>query len=470
MKLFETLGVVDALVLIGCLVLLVGISLYYERKNKTSGDVTTEAKSFSIPLIVGATIATYMGAASGMGSMGLYMSNGFAGLTPTLAWSVGWIFLCLMARPLRASGANTLPEFIAKKYSPSTQKISSAIAIIYTMSTVAGQFIACGTVFYVLGLGTIQQGIIILGTVIIILTLFGGLRGVAITNTIQSVFIVAVCVVVIPVIVIAKAGGVGEMVSYYEAVDPAKLNFLTGMTPGLLIGYILSNMLCCGAEPSYAAKFLSAKDVKTGVKGSYASLIVCTVLPISMMLGAMCLPMIMPEVTDGTMFYPVTINTYLPPVVKGFAMFSFLSLFLTTGNSFLQLLSVLITNDYVKPMMPDADSHKIGRINRIIIVAIGVIAILVGLWGDGIYQVMILGAGCYGAAVFFPLALGCFTKRRYEVKFINVAMVVGCAVTLVWDRTLSGTTGIAGVIAGAVCCLIICLAGSRPAAKEAKAA
>lgn len=467
MNIFKTLGVVDGLVLIGCLIALVAISLIYEKKNKNSGDVTKAAKDFSIPLIVGATVATFMGASSGMGTMGLYVANGFAGLMPTLAWCLGWLFLCFMARPLRASGANTLPEFIAIKYSPSTQKISSAIAIIYTMSTVAGQFIACGTVFYVLGLGSIQQGIIILGAIIIILTLFGGLRGVAITNTIQSVFIVSICVFIIPVIVIVKAGGIGEMVSYYQEIDPSKLNFFKGMTPAILIGYVLSNLLCCGAEPSYAAKFLQAKDTATGVKGAYASLIVCVILPVFMMLGAMCLPMIMPGFTDGTMFFPVTINAFLPTIVKGFAMFAFLSLFLTTGNSFLQLLSVLITNDYVKPMMPNADSAKIGKINRAIIVVIGVIAILVGLWGEGIYQVMILGAGVYGAAVFFPLVFGCFTKRKYVVKNINIAMITGCVLTLVWDQLLAGKTGVAGVIVGALGCLVICLIGSKPGDKAA---
>lgn len=470
MNIFRTLGVVDGLVLIICLISLVAVSLIFERKNKNSGDVTTAAKDFSIPLIVGATVATFMGASSGMGSMGLFMANGFSGMTPTIAWIIGWMFLCLMARPLRSSGANTLPQFIAMKYSKSTQKISSAVAMIYTMSTVAGQFIACGTVYSMLGLGSIQQGIVVLGTIIIILTLFGGLKGVAVTNTIQSVFIVAVCVVVIPAIVIYKAGGVGEMVSYYQSVDATKLNFFKGMTPAILIGYVLSNMLCCGAEPSYAAKFLQAKDTQTGVKGACASLLVCLLLPISMMLGAMCLPMIMPEITDGTTFYPVTINAFLPPVIKGFAMFAFLSLFLTTGNSFLQLLSVLITNDYVKPMLPNADSQKIGRINRSLIVVIGIIAILVGLWGEGIYQVMVLGAGCYGAAVFFPLALGCFTKRKYVVKNINIAMVVGCAMTLIWDQLFSGATGIAGVIMGAACCLIICLIGSKSGEPDTVAA
>lgn len=468
MNIFKTLGVVDGLVLIGCLAGLVVISLLYEKKNKNTGDVTKEEKNFSIPLIVGATVATFMGASSGMGTMGLFVANGFAGLTPTLAWCLGWLFLCFMAKPLRASGANTLPEFIAIKYSKSTQKISSAIAIIYTMSTVAGQFIACGTVFYVLGLGSIQQGIVVLGTVIIILTLFGGLRGVAITNTIQSVFIVSICVFIIPAIVVAKAGGIGEMVSFYQETDGTKLNFFTGMTPALLIGYVLSNLLCCGAEPSYAAKFLQAKDTATGVKGAYASLIVCVILPVFMMLGAMCLPMIMPEFTDGTMFYPVTINAYLPMVVKGFAMFAFLSLFLTTGNSFLQLLSLLITNDYVKPMMPNADSKKIGKINRVIIIVIGIIAILVGLWGEGIYQVMILGAGVYGAAVFFPLVFGCFSKRKFVVRNINIAMIAGCVLTLAWDRLLAETTGVAGVIAGALGCLAICLLGSKTGAKAAE--
>lgn len=466
MKMFETLGALDATVLILFLVALVAISVIFNKKVKTAGDVTGSNKNFSIPLIVGATIATCMGAYSGMGALGPYLANGFAGLTVSWAWNVGWIALCIMAKPLRASGANTLPEFIAIKYSPSTQKVSSVVALVYTMAQIAGQFIACGTVFALLGLGTMKQGIIIMGLIIVALTMFGGLKGVAITNTIQSVFIVAICVFIIPVLVLAKAGGVGNMIDYWQAVDSTKLNFFSGMTPSMLIAAVVSQMLCSGAEPSYAAKFLSAKDVKTGVKGSVISMITCTLIPLPICLAVMSAPLVMPSLTDGTHFFPVMINAYMPPVIKGLALFAFLSLFLTTGNSFLQLASVLITNDFIKPAMPDADDKKVLRINTLLIVVLGVFSLLVALWGDSIYQVMILGSGCYGAAIFCPLALGCFTKRKYNPRNINIAMITGCAVTILWDQLLSDATGIAGVIMGAVCCLIICLIGSKSGQKK----
>ena len=469
MSIFETLGVLDSIVLIICLLALVAISLIFNRKVKSAGDVTGSNKNFSIPLIIGATVATCMGAYSGMGALGPYLANGLAGLTVSLAWNVGWIALCFMAKPLRASGANTLPEFISLKFSPKTQKISSAVALVYTMAQIAGQFIACGTVFSILGLGTVHQGIMILGVIIILLTLFGGLKGVAITNTIQSIFIVAICVFIIPFVVMGKAGGLGNMVDYWQSVDSTKLNFFTGMTPALLIGAIFSQMLCSGAEPSYAAKFLSATDVKTGVKGAVTSLITCTLIPIPICLAVMCTPLVMPSLTDGTRFFPMMINAYMPPVIKGLALFAFLSLFLTTGNSFLQLASVLITNDFIKPSMPDASDRKILTINSIIIVILGVFSVLVALWGDSIYQVMILGSGCYGAAIFFPLFLGCFVKRKYITRNINIAMIAGCVITIVWDQLLSGPTGIAGVIMGAVCCLVICLVGSKPVQETAPA-
>ncbi len=469
MKIFETLGYLDGIVMIGCLLGLVVISLIFDKKMTSSDDVTGSAKNFSIPLIVGATVATYMGASAGVGNMQLFLASGFSGLTPRYAWFVGWIVLCVMAGRLRASGANTLPEFISVKYGRSTQKVSSAAALIYTMSSIAGQFMACGTVFYMLGLGSVKTGIIVLGIVIIVLALFGGLKGLAITNTIQSAFIIAICVIIIPAIAIIKAGGIGGMTEYWQATDPTHLNFVAGLSPTVFIGYCVSYLLCCGAEPSYAGKFLAAKDTKTGVKGAVASMITCAILPIPMCIAAMCLPKVLPGVTDGSLFFPEMINNFMPPVVKGFAMFAFLSLFLTTGDSFLQLVSVLITNDYVKPLMPDADDKKIVRIHRTTTVLVGILAIIVGLVGGTIVDVMALGAGCYGAAVFFPLVLACYSKRHYVSRNINIAMIVGCVVTLVWNPLLSEVTGIAGVIVGAVCCMIICFIGSTSGEPDAKA-
>lgn len=125
MAFFETLGIVDGIIVLLTLAGLVFISLRFGGKAKSSDEYNNAGKSLNIWVVVGSTIATFMGAYSGLGSPQLILSVGLSGLTVALMWNVGWAFQCLMARPLRASGVSTLPEFIAIKYGRSTRMISS---------------------------------------------------------------------------------------------------------------------------------------------------------------------------------------------------------------------------------------------------------------------------------------------------------------------------------------------------------
>lgn len=312
----------------------------------------------------------------------------------------------------------------------------------------------------ILGICTFEQGIIFGGLIITVLTLFGGLEGVAITNTIQSVFIVIVCVIAVPLLSFAKVGGVDTVLDNIRQVSPERLSLLAGIGPMTLIGYVLSNALASGAEPAYAQRILAAKDVKTGVMGSITSNVVGVLLTIPISLGVLCLPYILPNETDGSHYIPVMILNFFPPVVKGFAVFAFISLFLTTGAAFLLLTSSVVTNDLIRPFRPNLEDRKLLRMSRMLVVVVGLASIVIAVAGDSIYSVMLLGSACYGAAVFFPLLIGCFAKKRVcDSRFVNAGMLCGCFVTLVWNWLLTDVTGVAGVVVGGFCCLALCLLG-----------
>ncbi|MBS6953556.1 MAG: sodium:solute symporter family protein [Enterocloster asparagiformis] len=464
MGFIEQLGVLDSVVVVIMMAGLIFVSIFFTKNNKSAEEYNNAGKSLTIWLVVGSTIATFMGSYSGLGAPQLILAAGLSGLTAGLMFHVGWIALCFMAKPLRASGVNTLSEFLAVKYGgQSTRTVGAIVTVVFVFSSIAGQFIACGTMAQVLGISTLRDGIIYGGLMIILLSMFGGLKGVAITNTIQSVFIAIVCVIAIPVMSFVKAGGFMTVMNDIKTTSPQTLNFFAGMAPMTLIGYVLSNLLSAGSSPSYTQRILVAKDVKTGVRGSIISnlLGVCFTIPIA--LGVLCVPYILPNVTDGSHYMPQMILTFFPPVLKGIAVFSFASLFLTTGDANLMLASSVVANDLIKVAKPDIDDRKLYHISRISVVVIGLISIAVAVNSGTIYEIMMLGSAVYGAAIFIPLFLGCFfsKNRTYNYKFVNAGMLCGCFVTLIWNWLLVGVTGIAGVIVGALACLFLCLAGSK---------
>jgi Na+/proline symporter len=176
-------------------------------------------------------------------------------------------------------------------------------------------------------------------------------------------------------------------------------------------------------------------------------------------LPALAIPFIFPTMTNGDQFTPAFVAAYFPPVIKGVLIASLLGLLLTTGDTFLLLLSSTVTNDIIPLFRKDIDDKKMLNINRIIVVVSAAVIVLMGMYWKSIFALFRLGGSAYGAGVFFPVLLGCFWKKAKTLP-INIGMFTGCLVSFSWDFLLQNSTGINGVIPGAALCLLICLVGS----------
>ena len=124
-----------------------------------------------------------------------------------------------MAGRLYDTGAISLPDYIQKRYNPLARKIASYSVLCMGISSLAAQFRSVGSMSQALGLCDANTGIIIGAIVILLFTVFSGLWGVAITDTIQSIMILAVVGFVIPIAATVVAGGPKEAIA---AIDPRK--------------------------------------------------------------------------------------------------------------------------------------------------------------------------------------------------------------------------------------------------------
>lgn len=318
-----------------------------------------------------------------------------------------------------------------------------------------------------MGLGICDKttGTIAGAVVIVLFTVFSGLWGVAITDTIQSVLLVVGVGIIIPAMAFANAGGIAHVMAN---TDPSRLDPFIGISPIVMVGWFLSKTLSCGAHPAYAQRIFAAKNTGTAVTGTIVSDIICVIVFVVAALPAFCIPFLFPDMANGDMLVPMVVANFFPPVAKGIMISALLGLLLTSGDTWLLLISSTITEDILPAIKPDIDSQKMLKYNRIIVVLSTVVVILLAWYWNSVYQLFKVGGSAYGAGVFFPLILGCFWKRA-KTKAINLAMFVGATVSIVWDYTLKKPTDIDGVIPGAILCLGICLIGSLMAEEKSDA-
>ena len=428
-----------------------------KRMVKSSKDFATAGQGMGFLTVVGSTVATCMGASIIFGNFQLMYSSGLRGFLIGYFWHIGWIFLVLMSGRLRKSGATSIPQFLEMRYSPFVRKVASYAVLCMGIASTAAQFRAAGSMSEALGLCTATTGIIIGGIVILLFTVFSGMWGVSITSTIQSVLIVITVGIVIPITAISIMGGPAQAVA---AADRSMLSFgESDMTISIFIGYALSNLFACGAHPAYASKSLAAKDTKTAVSGQLCALIICGIIQAVALIPVLFGRAMFPNLTDSSQFIPTFIATYFPVGLKGLCISIVLSLLITTGDTFLLLISTTLTEDIIRPVYPNMDDRKMMMLQRFFCVAACGLIIAMSLYIPSIAELFKIGGSAFGCSVFFPALLGCFWKK-INTKAVQFAMPFCCVLSIFWDLFLIKLTGQSGSVIAGTASFVICVFGS----------
>jgi len=310
-----------------------------------------------------------------------------------------------------------------------------------------------------MGLCDWKVGTLIGAVIVILLTLPSGLYGVVLTDTIQAIIILVTFGVVFPILVFRAGGGVDAVIA---SQTPERLSLFKGIAPITMVGWAISYSLSTGAEPNFAQRIFAARSTKDAVIGSVAAWAVSLVVAgIITALPALAMTNIFPDITRGSTFTVRFILTYFPVVLKGLILSVLLGLALTSGDSYLLLLGSTFVDDIVRPNKKDLSDKKALLITRVACAVFAIFLCLMALYVNKIYALFKIGAGAYGAGVFFPLILGCFWKKA-KAKAAAAAMLAGSLFSFCFDMFLKVPLklDIDGVVIGAVLNLIIIVGGS----------
>lgn len=459
MNMFDNMSAIDFLMVFLYVVFFAWMSFYACKKVKNSRDFSMAGQGLSWIMVAGSTIATTMGGNMVIGKYDLIMESGLSGLTASLFWWVGWIFLLVMAKPFRDSGATSIPNFLEKRFNSGTRKIASYCVLISVISSCAATFLAIGTVFESLGLCDKVTGTLAGVVIVILFTLPSGLWGVALTDTVQAVIILITFGLIFPVMVFRIAGGWNAVIASQTA---ERLNPFSGIAPVTMLGWAVSYALATGAEPNFAQRIFSARTTRDAIKGQVAAWAMSlAVAGIISALPALAIKNIFPEMTAGSQFTVRFIVTYFPVVLKGLILSVLLGLMLTSGDSYLLLLASTFTDDIVRPRVRGLSEKNAFLIMRAVCVISSGLLCAMALYVNKIYLLFKIGASAYGAGVFFPLLLGCFWKKC-SAKAAGAAMLAGCLFSFCFDMFLKVPLGLDmdGVIIGSALNVTILVAGS----------
>ena len=408
---------------------------------KTRGEVDTKdgyflaGRGLTGVFIAGSMLLTNLSAEQLIGLNG--SAYGFN--LSSMAWEVTAAFatiaMALIFLPRYLAGAfTTLPEFLASRFDDGVRRMSVLLFMVgYGLVTIPSVLysgsIAVLLLFDVPALlnVTYSQGLVItiiaIGTIGSIYAIFGGLKAVAVSDTLNGVglLIIGILVPTLGLMVLGD-GSFLNGVSVLTSEHTHKLNAIgsaTDPTPfgTIFTGMIFANLFYWCTNQYVIQRTLGAENLAEGQKGVLFSGFFKIMVPFMMMIpGIIAFHLYGEGLGSIDQAYPRLIRDVLPAYLSGFFLAVLLGAVFSSFNSLLNSAATLFTLDVYQPMkkggMSDSEMVRVAKFASIVIALFSfIVAPLLQYAPEGLWQIIRIFTGFYNIPVVVIVIIGLFTKR-----------------------------------------------------------
>ena len=460
------------LVVVGLyMALMLAIGIIFSKKATNAEGYYLSGRSLPTVVLVFTFAATWIGASSTLGKSGLAYSNGISAISPTIGSFIAFFIFTAFAGRICKIGAehdiSSIPDLFHKRFGKAT--LIAALVIAWTMICTTGtQLIAFSKVleyiFSPFGI-SYEQALIIGMAIVVLYTVMSGMYGVAYTDVVQGIILLAVIGLIIPFSALGQIGGLNGL---RAGLDESYFRFSPDIK---MIGYTVTSFLYFVAGPPYWQRAFSAKSSKAATRGSLGGNIVIIFYTLAVILIGMCAAVIYPNLAAGDteMVLLMVTEKYFPTIVYALTVASILAVIMSTTDSYLILSAQTVTTDIVAKLSGEMEQKKMVLISRISVAAVGLFAVLYALKMSNIFQAMMLSMTQFSAGVAVPALAALFSKRVTREGMIS-SMLSGLIFSVIWARVLSNPWGLSEAISGSVVSLIVIVVVSAFTQKKGKPA
>lgn len=412
-------------VVIFYLVTMVAIGGYLSKRVKIASDFLVAGRKLGLPLTTATLAAVQLGAGVILGGAELGAESGvWPGMWYGIGCGGGLILAgLLVASKLRKRKGFVPLDFFGDRYGEKKwvriwgwlSNIPSILGIF------VAQLMAAGAIFSVFGF-SYTQGVIIIGSVIVLYSVMGGMWGVVVTDFIQ----LGIIVLGIPLVALVALTKLGDIETVTVGSVLSTQFIPTGMFSRavfIIVPFFLSISVSYDAYMRYQ----SAKSGTVAKWGCILGGIIVILISFCAGLAGAVGKFIFPSMENAAVL-PHMIKATLPPVLAGLVVSALLAAVMSSGNCLLISLAGCFSRDlYNKVLNPSVklDELKYSKsISRIVIVGALVVGTLIALRAEGILYTMIIFNYPYMGSMLVPL-LGGVLWNRATTKGAIAALLVG---------------------------------------------
>lgn len=410
------------------------VGVYFGKKSiNDNEDFMAAGRSLPLWVVSGTLLATFVGSGTVVGGASfIYQYGPFAAIFNLSGGIVGTIILYFLAGKIRTGEAYTVPEMIEKRFGTTARLVSSIIILLAFIGITAYQFTGGAYVLQITTGLPIGIGSIIIGVLVIFLTVSGGLFSVAYTDAISAILIVAGFLLGLPFVLHSVDGFSGLSLSLPSNTK----SWNGGLSIPQLLGFFLPLFLLVLGDQNMYQRFGAAKNPTVARRSTIGFFIgSCFVISLTIIIATSAIVMF-PEIAPDTAVLNMAING-LPLAIGLIVLCAAVAFIITTATSYLLSASGNIIYDLLKRFSnKDISDKKLLKYNRATVVAVGVLAYILGMYFPTVLELQMYSYTMYGAALT-PAILATVTWKKATTAGIMSSMIVGAIGTIFWEVVLN---------------------------------
>jgi SSS family solute:Na+ symporter len=409
--------------------------------QKTKGVVDTKdgyflaGRGLTGVFIAGSMVLTNLSAEQMIGLNGSAYGFNMSSMAWEVTAGIATIVMALVFLPKYLSGAfSTLPEFLSNRFDEGVRRMTVVLfmvgyglitipSILYSGSIAVLQLFDVPTLLNLSYSNSLVVTIIAVGLIGSIYAVFGGLKAVAVSDTINGIGLLIIGIVV-PLFGFAALGdgSISNGIQHVLSNHTEKLNAIgsaSDPTPfgTLFTGMLFANLFYWGTNQYVIQRTLGAKNLAEGQKGVLLSGYFKLLVPFMMMLpGVIAFHLYGGELLSIDLAYPTLVKDVLPVYMSGFFLAVLLGAVFSSFNSLLNSAATLFVLDVYSPALRRSvsDEHliKVAKIASVVIALFSfVVSPLLQYAPEGLFQIIRIFTGFYNIPVIAIVVVGLFTKR-----------------------------------------------------------
>lgn len=388
------------------------IAFYVSRRIKNEKDYLLAGSSLGPGIAVFTIFATWFGAETCIGSASVVYTEGLGKLVhDPFGYTLCLLLMgLLLAVPLWKLKIVTLADLFRIRYGHTVEKFVGIIVIPTSILWGAAQIRAFGHVLSASSEMTATFAISVAAAIVIVYTSFGGLLADAINDVIQGItLIIGIAILFVTVFFLEPAGGQ----PFLKLIPMDKIHF-PGSQEGSLLGGIemwMVPILGSVITQELVSRTLASRSPQVAKYSAITAAgiyLVVGLMPVALGLAAI---KILPGIEAPEQVLPLMAQKYLSPFFYIVFAGALLAAILSTVDSTLLAAGSIASHNILVPFLGIKSEYKKVRVARLCVVLAGIIAYVLAVQAESIYELVEQTNG-FGASGLFIITLFALFSRQ----------------------------------------------------------